>query len=302
MGEVRSIYGRSNPIKSIGFNRNLVAIFKQLFNFLTVSSIFIGITGFFQTFGGYILLGMTPSIPICISVFLMTFSVYSLNKLTDIEEDAINMPERISFLAGRTKLILYYSLAAYVLSAIIAFLEKPLVLPLIFIPLASNAIYSSRLIPGLPRLKDIPFMKNLTVAISWALVCTLLPAVHMNIASKGLIVIIILFMITKDVITTALYDIRDVVGDRENGVRTIPVIFGPKKTILLLLLLNSTMLPLLVFVEGEVRFLMATLILYGYVCIVYFRERRNPLVLDFFVDGEWMLACAFLYINILLYI
>jgi hypothetical protein len=36
----------------------------------------------------------------------MALSTYSLNKLTDMDEDSINMPERVSFLSGRKNLVL----------------------------------------------------------------------------------------------------------------------------------------------------------------------------------------------------
>ena len=277
----------------------------KLLVFLMVSSLATGISGFFMTFMGYILLGISPNISICFAVFLASFSVYSLNKLTDMDEDAINMPERLSFLKGRRMLVLYYSLAAYILSAVIILLENPLIFPVILVPLVANAIYSSKIIPGLPRLKDIPVMKNVTVATSWALVTTLPPAMCVidipGVLISGavptvqtyaidMVAFVLYFMLVKDFINTVLYDIRDVEGDKETGVRTMPVLLGTRKTTIILLVMNSTLLFLLTFVEADIRLLMAALILYGYVYILYFRKRRSPLQLDFFVDGEWMLA------------
>jgi 4-hydroxybenzoate polyprenyltransferase len=169
----------------------------------------------------------------------MVFSVYSIDKLTDVKEDAINMPERVSFLKGRKRLVLSYSLFAYFLSVLLAFREDPSTIPLLFIPIASNALYSIKLVPGVPRFKDIPGMKNLFVAFSWTLVCTLLPALHLRFQSS----ISLLIIIIKLFINAALYDIRDVKGDRENGIRILPVLLGPKKTAGVLLILNTTLLP-----------------------------------------------------------
>ena len=145
---------------------------KTIFSFLRLVSIFTGMTGFFVTFMAFILLGANPDIIVCFSVFLMTFIVYSINKLTDIKEDTINMPERLSLIKGRERLVLGYSLAAYGFSVLSAFRENPSNIPILFIPLASNALYSIKLVPGVPRFKDIPVMKNLFVALSWTLVCT----------------------------------------------------------------------------------------------------------------------------------
>jgi 4-hydroxybenzoate polyprenyltransferase len=170
-------------------------------------------------------------------------------------------------------------------------MEKPAALPVVFLPLVANALYSSRLVPGLPRLKDIPVMKNVVVAISWALVCTLLPAAHMG-SLNSMVFLTIIFMTAKSFINTVLYDIRDLEGDRESGVRTIPVLLGPANAFVILLAVNSALLSLLLVTEGLCRMMMAGMILYGYAYILYFRQRRNPILLDLFVDGEWILACV----------
>ncbi|MBN1236343.1 MAG: UbiA family prenyltransferase [Methanotrichaceae archaeon] len=255
-----------------------------------VSSLFIASTGFFETYLGYLLLGVTPNILDCFAVFLMTFSVYSLDKITDSNEDVINMPERSNFLSGRRKFVQCYSLTAYTLSALLILMDKPLALPIIFIPLAANAVYGSRLIPGMPRLKDVPVVKNFVVAISWALVTTLLPVMQMTSKIGSLTASVLYFMLAKVFINAVLFDVRDVKGDREMGVRTMPILLGLRKTTAILLGLNSTLLACLVHMESTLRPLALIMVLYGYVYILYFSERRSPIALDFFVDGQWMIA------------
>jgi len=267
---------------------------KKIFAFLSVSSLFIGGTGFFKTFIGYALLGIHPSIQVCFAVFLVSFSVYTLDKIADLDKDTTNMPERLKFLKGRKNLAFTYSLAAYLLSMLLIFLDRPLSSLIVLVPMAANAIYGTRLIPGIPRLKDIPVMKNLVVATSWALVTTLLPAMHLSDPALWTVVMVVYFMLIKTFIDTVLYDIRDVKGDQENGVRTIPVILGTQKTVKILLALNGTLLLGLPFIEGSIRLLTLTLVAYGYAYILYFKERRDPLALDFCVEGEWMLASIFL--------
>lgn len=290
---------------SIGFKRvlkkileqntwNIFELIKKIFAFLSVSSLFIGGTGFFKTFIGYVLLGLHPSFQVCFAVFLVSFSVYTLDKIADLDKDTTNMPERLRFLKGRKNLAFAYSIAAYLLSMLLAFFDRPLASLIILIPMAANAVYGTKLIPGLPRLKDIPVMKNVVVATSWALVTVLFPAMHLSDPAWWIVIMSVYFMLVKTFIDTVLYDIRDVKGDRENGVRTIPVLIGPKKTVGVLLALNSTLLLGLPFVEGTVRLLVLTLVAYGYAYILYFKERRNPLALDFCVEGEWLLATIFL--------
>jgi 4-hydroxybenzoate polyprenyltransferase len=96
--------------------------------------------------------------------------------------------------------------------------------------------------------------------------------------------------LVKLFINAALYDIRDVKGDRENGIRTMPVLIGPKKTVGILLMLNTTLLPWLMYAASSIQLISAGLILYGYAYTLYFSVLRSPQLLDFFVDGEWMLV------------
>lgn len=262
---------------------------REVFAFLTVSSIFVGATGFFQTYAGYIFLGATPNLQICMAVFLITFSTYSLNKLTDMAEDSINMPERINFIGGRKQFILITALGSYLLSIPLVFFAAPLAVPIVFMPILANLLYGSKLLPWIPRLKDIPVMKNIIVATSWALVCTLLPSVEISNLPKATILLVIYFMMVKVFINTILYDVRDVEGDRAAGVKTIPSLLNTPKTTMVLLVINSSLTAILALINQPIRSLLMAMILYGYLCIIYFRKRRSPMILDLFADGEWMI-------------
>lgn len=267
---------------------------QKVISLITSSSLLIACTGFFQTYGGYILLGAAPNYYICFSVFLMTFSVYSLNKLTDIKEDSINRPDRIAFLRGREKHILIISIIALFLSALLAFsIEVHALLPLT-IPFIANCIYSSQIYPGLPRLKDIPFVKNIVVGISWALVCTLMPAITLDVFPLLTVVSVAYLMLIKDFINSTLCDLKDVRGDMESGVRTIPVILGPRKTRRMLLALNGTLLPLLFLVKAKILMMMTLMISIEYLFIITLSESSHPTILEFFVDGEWLIICLLL--------
>jgi len=267
----------------------------RIFNFLTVSSILIACTGFFQTLGGYILLGAAPDMGICLSVSLMTFAVYSINKLTDIKEDAINRPERITFLKGREKQILIISIISLLLSGALAYRSEHRAMLVLLIPFIANCAYSSQIHPGLPRLKDIPFVKNIVVGLSWALVCTLMPAITIKdclfLPAAG----VAYLMLIKDFINSTLCDLKDVGGDRENGVRTIPVILGSKKTKRILMALNSSLLPLLFLAKGKTLIIMSLLVSTEYIFIICFSDTSCPTRLELFVDGEWLLICLLLW-------
>ncbi|MEM0499173.1 MAG: UbiA family prenyltransferase [Methanothrix sp.] len=273
--------------------RDAVDAAERLLAFLAVTSLFIGGTGFFKTYMASVLLGIKPSTTICFAVFLVSFSVYTLDKLVDLDRDVSNMPARKQFLYSRRRIFLILALSAYLAAAIIIAYVRPAALPLVFVPVIANAFYGMRLLPWLPRLKDIPVMKNIVVGSAWAVVTVLIPVIHSVHTATYLLVLYFIFI--KTFIDTVLYDIRDVAGDRISGVRTMPVILGETPTVLLLLILNTTILPVSLLLPGDGREIALALTIYGYAYIAYLRRRRNPVVLDLLVEGEWMMACVVLY-------
>ena len=275
-------------------SEGFLRIAKRIFIFLSVSSIFIGMTGFFKTLIGYIFLNLSPNLQICSAVFLFSFSVYTLDKIADIDKDVTNMPDRLGFLSGRKELIKICALAAYLLAIILAALEIPQAIPIFIFPFIVNTLYGSKPFSNLPRLKDIPFIKNFMVALTWALETAILPAISVTNGRIAAIGSVFYFMLIKTFIDTVLYDVRDVKGDAESGVKTIPVIIGPRRTMGILLLLESTLLFTLPFIEATIRPLATMMIIFGFAYIIYFCERRNPLALDLCVEGEWMLAFCLL--------
>jgi len=289
------VTSNTNPIKFFErVYKDWVELVRKIFTFLAVSSLFIGGTGFFKTYIGYYMLELEPNLVISFAVFLISFCVYSLDKVADVNNDRTNMPERCGFLAGRRNMVIAYSFAAYIGALAIVWMIEPMAVPVVFIPFLANAFYGTKLISGVPRLKDIPVMKNLIVAIAWSLTTILIAGYQVLFSAPFMVGMVVYFMLIKTFIDTVLYDVRDVKGDREAGVKTMPVLLGEKKTIAALLLLNSTLIPWIMLAHESVRPLAAILTVYGYAYIVYFRTRRNPLVLDFIVEGEWMLATAML--------
>ena len=65
---------------------------------------------------------------------------------------------------------------------------------LLLVPIAANVVYGTKLIPGVPRLKDIPVMKNAIVAFSWALV-TLLFLLHINLNCNPVLSFMVIFAV-----------------------------------------------------------------------------------------------------------
>jgi 4-hydroxybenzoate polyprenyltransferase len=271
----------------------LSSIPKRVASFLISTSLFLAINGSLKViFSGFLydIFRFNTSI----FTFLITFGIYGLNKLTDFKEDAINSQERARIIKKLGSIFKLSVVISFILSLVLGFLDNILTLPVLFFPLFLGTLYSVKLSKNLPRLKDITGVKNITIALSWAVVSTFLPAIYVSKKEIVLILLVFYLFFLKSYINSIIFDVRDMEGDRMNGVRTIPVSLGRKKTKMLLLILNSTLLLwLLIFIEYLMKYFYVLFfsIIYGYWYIMHFcGDGTKPgKSLDLLVDGEFIL-------------
>lgn len=227
-------------------------------------------------------------------MFLVVYSVYSINKLTDQEEDAVNTPERSTFAKGNERFLLTLAIASYIAALLLGLIEGQLAAGILLIPLLSGISYStnSLSIIGIPRLKDIFLMKSFIVAFSWAVCAAFLPALQLCDPAK--LYFIFPFFFIKIFINTVLFDVRDVEGDTLNSVKTIPVIIGIKRTRQALLIIQSLLVTWLVLFSDlfiEYCVILIASMVYGYLYILYFcnANHRGGTSWDILLEGEWVL-------------
>lgn len=184
------------------------------------------------------------SIPLNVAMgvaFLVTLAVYNHNKLTDLEEDAVNNPQDAAFFGSRTKLFTVLSAGAYVLALGLSILGGPTAFALTLFPGVLGVLYSSRWLPGAgpDRLKDVLLVGTGAVALAWAVPLALLPSA---IAGRGIglgALVVLGFFFLRTVVAVELFNVRDVAGDRRNDVGTVPVALGVRTTQFVLGSLNA---------------------------------------------------------------
>lgn len=232
----------------------------KFFNFLRTSSLWIAISAAF----GPIALSQIYALPlpwwVPIAVLLATWAVYAIDKVSGSLEDLQNTPER-AWLANwpikRLAMIAY--LAAIILVVASDIWRLPAILSFGF----AGWIYARRI--GGIRLKDLPGAKNVIVAAATSICyCGLLAA---PFATYMLIFLLIW-------IGTVIFDLRDVAGDRANGVSTLPVILSTDRLIILLTIADT----LLFVISPIVGFFVA-------IEILYFLKPRSNWQYDVYCDG-----------------
>lgn len=181
--------------------------------------------------------------------FLVTLAVYNHNKLTDLAEDGVNDPERATLFGSRKRLFTLLSAGAYVAALVLSAFGGLVALALTLFPGLLGVLYSSRWLPGdgPDRLKDVLGVGTAAVALAWAVPLALLPLAFEGREFGAAAVVVLAFFLLRTVVAVELFNVRDVAGDRREGVGTVPVVLGVRSTRYVLGALNLGSLAVLVW-------------------------------------------------------
>jgi 4-hydroxybenzoate polyprenyltransferase len=215
----------------------------------------------------------------------IAFGVYMLNKFTD-DEDNYNCPDQKMFFQKKSILIALPILL--IISSLILLLITNRLVPWHIILIACGILYSVSIIPFIRnkslcfiRLKDIFFIKNISVSLLWGITPFALAASqkYSVMPSKfNLLVVAAAFCLTSLINTTSC-DVRDVEGDRHAGILTIATRLGSKFTAIFLLCIVAIGCSLV-----EINYLIGNV--------------SNAARILFFINIAWTLAVATpLYLN-----
>ncbi len=270
---------------------------EKAFTFVTLSSIFTGAVIVAILYISFLLQGILSSALLLVAAFFLGVSVYSLNKVTDLEEDLINMPERARFVQKNRDYLLFASVESINIAVVLALFSNPSAIVIILLAFCVGVFYSVGL--RRLRLKSVLLLKNFLIAGTCTVAAVLLP-LAVNAGVPFIVLMVAYFIFLKALINSVLFDVRDVEGDRKVGVRTIPLTLGRNKTRNLLLLLNSTLIVWVAISLFQGLFypfhiVLILSVLYGYWYILHFtRASAKPSKLfDLLVDGEWMILALY---------
>jgi 4-hydroxybenzoate polyprenyltransferase len=271
----------------------VVSLLEGILSFLTLNAILVGCTTTSLLYISCLLLN-TVDAPLLIACFFLTVSTYNFNRLTDLDEDSINAPDRAGYTKRHHTRVLLTVVGSGGAALLFAYFCNPYAVFVIFLAICIGFLYSVRIFRF--RLKDILVVKNVTIAGTSVICATLLPlAAHFS--SYIAIALFAYFVFIKVFINTVLFDVRDIEGDRLAGAVTIPVSLGRHKTKWLLLGLNSTLIPwaALAIFQGFVFKYIAVLVasvFYGF-WYIHHLCRDGATVrksVDLLVDGEFVLV------------
>jgi len=147
--------------------------------------------------------------------------VYLCNKYTDFREDAVNVK---SLPVAHSKALLWISLACLLLPLIILHSSPSLTVLYIAGPVLVSFLYNFPFKNF--RLKKILLVKNISSAVVWASLPAMVPTLYagQSITHDTFNIFVMYFAIVLSI--EIFWDIRDVQGDLEQGIKTLPNQYG----------------------------------------------------------------------------
>jgi 4-hydroxybenzoate polyprenyltransferase len=251
-----------------------------------------------------------PDLVVAGLFFLITSGIYLLNRVID-KEDKLNNFERWQFFNGtRARTFFWITISAIsLIGPILTLLAlQHYRAAVLFIGISLfGTMYSIKMIPLFYKgirwisLKDIPLIKTIVVASTWAGSALMLATTISGISFFRIDILAIFatcFICTLNSTITA--DARDTQGDRQRKIYTIPVLIGSRATFILLTVINglgvvcAALLAMIGILPLQLVIYVGVCIVWTGLCIVPQYTRLFPLSktsLELLVDSHVMI-CA----------
>jgi 4-hydroxybenzoate polyprenyltransferase len=183
---------------------------------------------------GWLITGRYP-FALTLVVALDWFLINLLNRVTDIDEDLKNAIPGTERVARNKRVLTMASFALMAGSIAGTHAIWPTLTPWRIAVQVIGLGYNYDIVPtprGLSRFKEIYFFKNFGSSVLFVLTCFVYPiAVDPSARTMGWagVVTLATFFVLFELTYEILYDLRDIDGDRAEGVPTYPVVHGPTR-------------------------------------------------------------------------
>ncbi|OPY25783.1 MAG: prenyltransferase [Methanocella sp. PtaU1.Bin125] len=179
-----------------------------------------------------------PVDPLLLAIaYLIPLVIYAYDYYRELDRDRLTQPERAGYLKKKGR-IYPYLISGYVasLSALIVLYGRclPELAAMIGVLLGAGMLYTA----FLKRMtRFVPGFKSFYVTGVWVLAIALMYIIYSGRRPEALLPVLVCFMFIKLATNAVFYDLRDIGADGRDGLKTIPVVLGWRRTIQLLYLL-----------------------------------------------------------------
>ncbi len=252
-------------------------------------------------------LGVPTAPLLLVMAYLFSYGAYMMNRSTDIDADSVSHPERTAHLGSRRRYLPVISGGCFVLGYALALTVNFVFFLALLAPLAFALAYSvgsKRLVGviGVSKLKDKLLVKNLFVSLGWSLVPVLVGFYYLRFALVLFWLGVFIFL--RLMVNTLIFDVRDVEGDRRAGIKTVPVVYGARRTFLVMGAIDVAALAFLVgaVALGQLPYVSLMLAILPIYSLGYAALARRPganlgMICDLMADGEYLAWGPLMYIG-----
>lgn len=200
---------------------------------LVYSSVFIAVIAMTEVAIAMVLLSLPLNIaPVVVG--LVTFAVYSGDRLADADTDEISNPKQAAFMRRHGDVMYVLVAASYALAVTLSILGGPVALGLALIPGVFWVLYATDWVPDVGlrvrRLKQVVVLNSAVVALAWAVTLTFLPLAFADAPVTLATVVVFGYFFLRSFVDTEIPNVRDVAADRQTDVGTLPVRLGVRRT------------------------------------------------------------------------
>ena len=216
---------------------------EKIFNWLVMADIYASLIAAGIVPITIAVLGLPLDVLSMLMVFFPALFVYTLNRQSDQDIDALNVPARTKFVVQNGWIVLVFATGGFFSLLTYAFMTNFQVFLLFAIVFILGLFYSFpilyplRNILGFERFKDRLGVKNALISAMYG-GAVLVPVVNAHAAITHVVLLLFFFIFIRLFIISVLFDFRDVKGDAIKNINTIPIVFGKEKTFLFLHALN----------------------------------------------------------------
>jgi len=254
-----------------------------------------------------IALGAVSTPFLLVMAYLFSYGAYMMNRSAEIDSDVISHPERTAHLSGRRRYLPVISAAYFLLGYLLAITVNLVFFLALLLPLALSLLYSvgsKRLVRvmGATKLKEKLLLKNVAISFGWSLIPLLVGLYFLKF--ELVLALFSFFIFLRLMVNTLIFDIRDVEGDKEQGIRTVPAVYGVGTTYRLMGALDLAGLAYVSILVAMKIFpgFMAILLVLPIYSLGYSALARQPganlsYICDVVVDGEYLAWGPLMYIG-----
>lgn len=192
-----------------------------------------------------IMLGLPVNYISLLIAYLVPLVVYSYDYQKGMDKDSLTNSEKAKYLGYRKSVfpILFWSYLLLALILIVVIFD-PIFFTFLLIVLAGGILYTT-IFKRLSR--EVPAFKNIYSTAIWAYFGTFFTIFLYRIYPDLIFLVIFLFIYLKIFINNVFFDIKDIEADKKEGLKTIPILLGKRKTIYILSAINVLSVVVLAF-------------------------------------------------------